>query len=105
VHSTEGVWPHWKHVPNPNNVSKTALDRAQQHTFGASFDPAQQKVTWWVDGRQQMSAGAPYVPAVATRQHFYLILSGQSHGARKPHRTFISGVRAYVPPRSPLPEK
>ena len=32
-------------------------------------------------------------------------LSGQSHGAKKPHDTFISGVRAYVPPRCPLPER
>ena len=105
VHSTVGVWPKWKHVQNPNNVSRIPLDRSQQHTFGASYDPVQQKVTWWVDGQQQMSAGAPYVPAVAARQHFYLILSGQSHGAKKPHYTFISGVRAYVPPRSPRPEK
>ena len=43
------------------------------------------------------------MPAVAARQHFYLILSGQSHGAQKPHYTFISGLRAYVPPGSPLP--
>jgi hypothetical protein len=97
VHSTEGVYPRWKHVQNPNNVSRTPLDRSQMHTFGASYDPAQQKATWWVDGKQQMSAGAPFVPAVAARQHFYLILSGQSHGANKPHFTLISGVRAYVP--------
>jgi hypothetical protein len=38
------------------------------------------------------------LPAVAARQHFYLILSGQSHGAKKPHYTFISAVRAFVPP-------
>lgn len=105
VHSTEGVWPKWKHVQNPNNVARGPLDRSQQHTFGASYDPVQQQVTWWLDGLQQMSAGAPYVPAVAARQHFYLILSGQSHGAKKPHYTFIRGVRAYVPPRSTLPEK
>ncbi|MCY2988835.1 MAG: hypothetical protein NTY19_13350 [Planctomycetota bacterium] len=105
VHSTEGVWPNWKHVQNPNNVSRTPLDRSQTHTFGASYDPGQQDVTWWLDGQQQMSARAPYVPAVAARQHFYLILSGQSHKAQKPHFTFVSGVRAYVPPRSPVPEK
>jgi hypothetical protein len=81
------------------------LDRSRIHTFGASYDPARQKVTWWLDGKEQMSAGAPYVPAVAARQNFYLILSGQSHGAQKPHDTFIHGVRAYVPPGSPLPEK
>lgn len=105
VHSTEGIWPNWKHIQNPNNVSRIPIDRSQTHTFGASYDPVQQKVTWWLDGVQQMSAGTPYVPTVAARQHFYLILSGQSHGAKKPHYTFISGVRAYVPPTSPLPGK
>lgn len=105
VHSTEGVWPKWKHIQNPNNVSRMAIDRTQTHTFGASYDPTRQKVTWWLDGVQQMSAGAPYVPAVAAKQHFYLILSGQSHKAKKPHYTFISGVRAYAPSGSPLPEK
>ena len=48
-----------------------------------------------------MSAGAPYVPAVAAQQHFYLLLSGQSHGAKKPHFTCISAVRAFVPPHPP----
>jgi hypothetical protein len=103
VHSTYGVWPKWDHVQNPNNVSRTPLDRSQWHTFGASYDPGKQQVTWWVDGQEQMSAGAPYVPAVAARQHFYLILSCQSHKEKKPHYTFVSGVRAYVPPQSPLP--
>jgi hypothetical protein len=51
-----------------------------------------------------MSAGAPYVPAVAARQHFYLILSAQSHREKKPYFMFVSGVRAYAPPGSPLPE-
>jgi hypothetical protein len=105
VHSTQGVYPKWKHVQNPNNVCRAALDRARPHTFGASYDPRQGKVTWWLDGKQQMSAAAPYVPAAAARQHFYLILSGQSHGAKKPHLTFVSGVRAFVPAGSPLPEK
>ena len=105
VHSTEGVYPKWKHVQNPNNVSSVALDRSQPHTFGASYDPARQKVAWWVDGKPQMSAGSPYVPAVAARQHFYLIISAQSHGAKKPYFMFVSGVRAYAPPSSPLPER
>lgn len=103
VHSTEGVYPNWKHIQNPNNVSRQPLDRGERHTFGASYDPRRQQVTWWLDGKQQMSAGAPYVPAIAAKQHFYLILSAQSHKAKKQHFTFIGGVRAFVPPSSPLP--
>ena len=33
VHSTEGVYPKWKHIQNPNNVSSVAIDRSQKHTF------------------------------------------------------------------------
>ena len=104
VHSTEGVWPKWKHIQNPNNVSSKALDRSQRHTFGASYDPVHQTVAWWMDGQLQMTAGVPYVPAIAARQHFYLILSAQSHGAKKPYFMFVSGVRTYTRPSSPLPE-
>jgi hypothetical protein len=56
-----------------------------------------------VDGVEQMSAGAPYVPAVAAKQHFYLIISAQTQGAKKPCDMFVSGVRAFVPPGSALP--
>ena len=105
VHSTEGVHPKWKHVQNANNVSSVAIDRSQKHTFGASYDPARQKAAWWVDGKPQMSAGSPYVPTIAARQHFYLIVSAQSHSAKKPYLMFVTGVRAYAPPSSPLPER
>jgi len=103
AHSSEGIWPKYKHVQNPNNVRPEPIDRSKRHTFGASYDPLTQTATWWLDGVKQMSATAPYVPAIAAKQHFYLILSGQSHGKQKEHLTIVSGVRAYVPPFSPLP--
>lgn len=97
------IWPHYKRVFNHNHQSPAALDRTHPHTFGASYDPVHQQVTWWLDGVRQMSAGAPAVPAIAIRQHFYLIIGAQSHGARKAYRMYVSGVRAFVPPDSPLP--
>ncbi len=98
VHSSEGIWKDgYKHVQNPNNVSKTPLDRSQKHTFGGSYDPKAGKVTWWVDGVEQMSATAPYVPAIAAKQHFYMILSCQTHGKNVPYTMTVSGVRAYAP--------
>lgn len=107
VHSTSGVWSkehgYPEHVQNPNNVSGVPLDRSAWHTFGGSFDPSRQQVTWWVDGVEQMSAGAPYVPEVAAKQHFYLIISAQTHGAGKPYDMLVRSVRAYVPPTSSLP--
>ena len=50
-----------------------------------------------------MSATAPYVPDLAAKQRFYLILSAQSHGKNKDYLMFVSAVRAFVPPSSPLP--
>ena len=104
VHSSWGIWKEgYQHVQNPNNVSPVAVDRSRKHTFGGSYGPVGQLATWWVDGVKQMSAGSPYVPDIAAKQHFYLIVSAQSHGAKKPYSMFVSGVRAYVPPSSTLP--
>jgi len=104
VHSHSGIYEEgYQQIQNPNNVSSVPIDRSQKHTYGGSYDPVHQSVTWWVDGVEQMRAGAPYVPAVAANQHFYLIISAQSRGARKPYSMFVSGVRAYVPPSSMLP--
>ncbi len=103
VHSWTGIWhgnPDYARVMNSNNVLKTPLDRSQTHIFGASYDPVKQKVTWWVDGVAQMSADGPCVPEVARKQHFYLIMSAQTHGAEEPYRMYISGVHAFVPPTS-----
>ena len=103
VHSSEGIWPHYQHVQNPNNVSQIPLDRSHKHTFGASYDPATKTAAWWVDGVRQMGATSPFVPDIASKQRFYLILSAQSHGKIKDYLMLVSGVRAYVPPTSPLP--
>ena len=105
VHAHEGIWPKTSQVQNPNNVSPVPLDRTKTHTFGGSYDPRKQSVTWWVNGVKQMSAGAPYVPAVAAKQNFYLILSAQTHGKNVPYTMFVSGVRAWVPPHSKIPAR
>lgn len=103
VHSSEGVWPNYKHVQNPNNVCQEPVDRSKKHTFGASYNPANKTATWWLDGVKQMSATSPYVPDIAAKQRFYLILSAQSHEKKTDYLMFVSGVRAYAPPASPLP--
>jgi hypothetical protein len=97
-HSWRGTYPRYHSLHNGNNVSSVPIDRSKQHTFGASYDPIGQKVTWWVDGEKQMQTASPHVPAVASKQRFYLILSAQSHGKQKPYLMFVSGVRAFVPP-------
>lgn len=103
VHSCTDIWPHYQHIQNPNNVVRTPLDRTQTHVFGASYDPCRQSVTWWVDGVRQMEATAPHVPEIATQQHFYLIVSAQSHGKKLDYLMFLGRVRAYTLPSSPIP--
>jgi hypothetical protein len=103
VHSWTGVWPNYSSTSNPNNGDTNALDRSQKHTFGGSYDPVHQTVAWWVDGVLQMSAGAPYVPAIAAQQHYCLILSAYSHGKNLPYKMYVSGVRAYAPVRPAPP--
>jgi hypothetical protein len=103
IHNWTGIYPHYKNLANTNNISPVLIDFTQRHTFGASYNPLRQQVTWWVDGLRQMSIGAPCVPDIAKQQHFYLIISAQTHGKKIPHYLFIRGVRAYVPRASPLP--
>jgi hypothetical protein len=99
VHFWTGIPPKVSSIANPNNTSPVPLNLSQKHTFGASYNPVHQTVTWWVDGVYQMKATAPYVPAVAALQHFYLILTAYSHGKNLPYTMSVSGVRAYVPGR------
>jgi hypothetical protein len=97
VHAWSGIYPHCQNLQNTNNLSPLPLDRTHKHTFGASYDPVTGTVTWWLDGRKQYFAQSPYVPKIAARQHFYLILSAQTRGANKPFVMYVSRVRAYVP--------
>lgn len=103
VHNWWGIYPNYQHLQNPNNIVQAPLDRAQWHTFGASFDPTTLTVCWWLDGKLQITATVPYVPEVARRQHFYIIMSAQSHGAEKEYLLLVRRVWAFVPPNSPLP--
>jgi hypothetical protein len=96
--SWQGTYPNYHKQQNGNNVSKTPLDRTQWHTFGASYDPIKSQVTCWLDGKKTVSATTPYVPAIATRQHFYVIVSNQERKGRIPYLMYLRAVRAYVPP-------
>jgi len=107
VHSWSGIYPNYKEVLNnhlfTNNISRVPLDFSKRHVFGASYDPKGKEVAWWVDGVRQLSIGAPYVPDIAVRQHFYMILSAQTHGKKVPYTMYVRSVRVFVPLESPLP--
>lgn len=97
VHNCWGIYPDYHHLQNGNNVSKASLDRTQKHRFGASYDPKTATVCWWLDDRLIASATAPYVPTIAVKQNFYLIMGAQTHKEKKPYQMFVYSVRAYVP--------
>ena len=103
VISWTGAWGDGKgyqRVTANNWMTGEALDRTQVHTFGASYDPFKRQVTSWVDGKKkwQTPVNSEAVPEIATRQHFYPILSvwRQDKKPHKPYSMIVSGVRAYV---------
>jgi hypothetical protein len=102
-HSWTGIYPNYSNTQNSNNVDSTSVDQSQQHAWGASYNPSNSTVAWWVDGVQQMSAGSPSVPAIAAQQHFFLVINAASHGANTPYTMYIKSVKVYVPQSSPLP--
>lgn len=94
--SWSGIWPNYQKLQNPNATSKVPLDRTQPNVFGVSYDPATLTVRWWLNGQQVQEAGPPYVPEIARRQNFYLIVSAQSHRNISDYQMKFMGVRAYV---------
>ncbi len=94
--SWSGIYPHYKKIQNPNPTSKVPLDRTQPNVFGVSYSPDTLTVRWWLNGRQVLEASHPYVPEIARRQNFYLIVSAQSHRNISDYQMKFLGVRAFV---------
>ena len=101
--SWSGIYPNYQKIQNPNPTSKEPLDRTQPNVFGVSYDPATLTVRWWLNGRQMLEASHPYVPEVARRQNFYLIVSAQSHKNISDYQMKVMGVRAFVGQPAALP--
>ncbi|MCY1557854.1 hypothetical protein D9M68_947390 [compost metagenome] len=64
--------------------------------FGVSYSPDTLTVRWWLNGKQVLEAAQPYVPEIARRQNFYLIVSAQSHHNISHYQMKLMGVRAFV---------
>lgn len=94
--SWSGIWPNYKKIQNPNPTSKIPLDRTQPNVFGVSYSPDTLTVRWWLNGQQVLEAAHPYVPEIARRQNFYLIVSAQSHKNINHYQMKLLGVRAFV---------
>lgn len=93
--SWQGKWPNYTKIQNPSTTSKVALDRTEPHTFGVSYNPSTLTIQWWLDDQLINTATSPYVPKVALKQNFYLILSAQSHKLQKPYKFKIYEINAY----------
>lgn len=94
--SWTGKWPDYKKIQNANTTSKVSLDRTQPNVFGVSYSPVSLTVNWWLNGKRVLEATRPYVPEVARRQRFYLILTAQSHKNISDYQMLFMGVRAFV---------
>lgn len=91
-----GIYPNYKKIQNPTPTSNEPLDRTRPNVFGVSYSPDTLTVRWWLNGRQVLEAGPPYVPEVARRQNFYLIVSAQSHKNISHYQMKLMGVRAFA---------
>jgi len=85
-------------LSNPNTAPSGAVDYTQWHTVGAAYDPLHQTVNWWLDGTNVQTAYYPYVPWYAPMQHFFMIISANSHGLGQPFAMTVSNVALWVPP-------
>lgn len=94
--SWSGIWPNYTKIQNPNPTSKDALDRTQPNVFGVSYSPESLTVRWWLNGKKVLETTSPYVPEIARRQNFYLIVSAQSHKNISDYQMRFMGVRAFV---------
>ena len=102
--SWSGIWPNYKKIQNPNPTSKVPLDRTQPNVFGVSYSPETLTVRWWLNGQQVLEATQPFVPEIAQRQNFYLIVSAQSHKNISHYQMKLLGVRAFVGDAVPAPK-
>ncbi len=100
--SWSGIYPNYKKIQNPNPTSKEPLDRTQANVFGVSYSPDTLSVRWWLNGRPVLEASHPYVPEIARRQNFYLIVSAQSHKNISDYTLKFMGVRAFAGEATPV---
>lgn len=97
VHSWSGIYPKFSNLQNKNNIHGVELDRTAFNRFGASYDPEKLEVVWWLNDREIIKSGPPYVPMVSRLQNYYIIISNQFHGdAVDPYDIVFDYVAVYV---------
>jgi hypothetical protein len=90
------IYPHYERKVF-NNIDRDPIDMTVEHIFGASYDPAGQQVTWWLDGVKMGSQSTASFPAVVNSYHYYLIMNAASRGARVPYQMQVRYLAAWTP--------
>nr|WP_299597839.1 hypothetical protein [Sphingomonas bacterium] len=95
--SWKGIWPHYERQISANDKDQPVLfDRTRWHRFGLSYDPKTLTARWWLDGVERKSAGPPFIPQIARKHRFFLIMSAASHAKRLPFEMCVSSVKAFA---------
>lgn len=91
-----GIYPHYERKVF-NNINRNPIDMTVEHILGASYDPAGQQVTWWLDGVKMGSQSTASFPAVVNSYHYYLIMNAASRGANIPYQMQVRYLAAWTP--------
>lgn len=92
-----GIWPDYQRQRSNPDLHNKKMDRSQIHRFGAGFDPKTLTITYWHNDQIQYVASGESVPAIARRQHFYIIMNATTHHRHLPYTMNVYRVRAFVP--------
>jgi hypothetical protein len=91
-----GIYPKYERKVF-NNIDTNSIDMTVEHIFGASYDPAGQQVTWWLDGIKMGSQSTASFPSVINSYHYYLIIDAASRGAKLPYQMQVRYLAAWTP--------
>jgi hypothetical protein len=97
------VWNGSTYIPTTINNTQSAqnfganIDRTKPHVFGASYDPTGKVLQYWLDGQKQFAISTAANDTEIHNNHYYLIMSAESHGLLKPYSMYIKYFSAWHP--------
>lgn len=92
--SWSGIWPKYQRQISNDSDRNFSLDRTKNHTFGVGYNASNRTIQWWLDGKKQQFSNSRFIPTVAAKHNYYLIMSAQTHGLEKPYTLYISRILA-----------
>lgn len=92
--SWSGKWPKYHRLISTDADRNFYFDRTKRHTFGVEYNALHRTIQWWLDGVKQQFASKLFIPEIASKHNYYLIMSAQTHGLGVPYTLYISHVFA-----------